>query len=154
MYDYDRSGVTLRFDRRARDYQRVMIAFSREVADKAFRMISSVIELADEVLHSVTFNESISVHDDLKRIARDLGALARWIIGRREPEGEPIAQFTTLATDLTDLTKFWNRPAFLNKGDYQEKIAAIVKQMYEARKVVVQAFRRSGVWKINPSFAV
>jgi hypothetical protein len=117
-------------------------------------MVTAVIELADEALHSVTFNEGISVHDDLKRVARDLGALTRWILGRHEPEGEPIARFSTLASDLTDLTKFWNRPAFLNKGEYQEKIAAIVKQMYETRKVIVRAFRHSGVWKMKPSFAV
>lgn len=147
MYDYDRSTVARAANREAYDYQRVMASFTKEIADKAWRMIAAVLELADEAVHALKFNEPVAVHDDLEKEAKPLVALARWMASRREPEAQPINQFATLADELADATKFWNRPLFLNKPDYLDKVSTIVKKLYEARREVVKAFRRSGVWK-------
>lgn len=152
MYDYDRSANARIVNRVAYDYQRVMASFTKEIADKAWKMIQSVLKLADEAVHALKFNQTVEVHDDLEKQVTPLVALARWMVTRREAEAEPLSRFAKLTDELTDLTKFWNRPVFLNKDKYLDQVESLVKNLHKTRQDIVKAFRQSGVWK-TPTYA-
>jgi len=137
MYDYDRR----------QPLWELRLALTRDVAGKAYEMVTSVIELADEVVTTLERDEGAPAHDDIAKQSKSLETLARWMLGRREPEAEPVAKFAKLTSDLVEATRYWSRPKFLNKGDYLAKISALVKSLYDARKDVVRAFQRSGAWK-------
>ena len=148
MYDYDRTATAAdrSLPREAYDYQRVMSSLTQDVVKKTVTLISNVLKLADKAVRGFKFNESVDVHDDLEDAEKPLSQLARWMASRREVEAGPVAEFAKLTAELADLTKFWNRPLFLNKSQHAEKVEAIYQKMQAVKKDVLKAFRLSGAW--------
>lgn len=142
MYDYDRTT-----GHEAYDYQRVVSSLTQDIVKQAFKLVSTALKLAGQAVHGLKFNAELPAHEEVEQIERPLLSLARWMSSRREAEAQAVAHFAELTSELSKLTKFWNRPLFLNKSDHAEKVEALYKQMQKVKTEVVKAFRMSGAWQ-------
>lgn len=152
MYDYDRrQAAVLAFDPEAYDYQQVMSSLSMDIVKQTVKMVADVLKLADAAVRSFKFNQSVDVHDEIEKNEKSLVRLAKWMQSRRELEAKPVGEFAELTTELAQLTKFWNRPLFLNKDKHAEKVEAIYKRMRKVKDDVIHAFKQSGSWAATPA---
>lgn len=147
MYDYDRTPAARCAAVEAYDYQRVMSSLTQDVVKKTVTLVSNVLRLADKAVHGFKFNGEVDIQDDLEAAEKPLNQLARWMQSRREVEAAPVAQFAKLTAELAELTKFWNRPLFLNKAKHAEKVEALYQDMQKSKREIMNAFRLSGAWK-------
>lgn len=152
MYDYDRRTTAARlWDRESHDYQRVMSSLTKDVVKKTVMLVSNVLDLAKQAVHSLKFNDSFKGHDDLEKLEKPLESLAKWMLSRRELEAEPVAMFAKLTADLAEKTSFWNTPKFLNKDKHAREVEVIVERMQKVKRQILEAFRMSGAWTAAPS---
>ena len=120
---------------------------SRKTAVKAYRLIRDITEAADQYLKSISMKSDSpsKYHEVIKESSEELVALARWMLSRREIEGETVAKFAKVATDLTKLSGFWNRPTFFKKDSYLNEVEATIKRL--------KAFQREAQRTLKPKAA-
>ena len=94
------------------------------------RIAQQVIDVAGHYVDSVVAGSPNKVTaEELRQQAEQLASYAKYLINKREPDSDSIGMIAKYALDLAELSTFWNRPAFLGKQEYAEKLQNVLRRM-------------------------
>ena len=101
--------------------------------DKAQQVLQHALQAAQDYVDSVVADHR-DAHkaETLRAAAENVTSLAKFLLGKRDPRAESIAQAAMYVKQVADESGFWQTPMFLNKGDHAEKLQQAMRKAERA----------------------
>lgn len=94
------------------------------------QLVQRVIDASEAfVLSVVNGTPNTKSASDLRDVSDQIISLSRWLINKQEANSKSVAIIANCASELAELTKFWNRPSFLGTDRYLKKIQSLLSIM-------------------------
>lgn len=101
---------------------------------RAAQLVDATVDAATAYVDSlVAGSPDKGAVERLKSLSDQTTSLARWMSSRHEKLAAPLSKFAQVAQDVTKDVGFWNRPSFLNKDEYVQKMKSKVKRLQNAQ---------------------
>ena len=107
--------------------------------DKAQQVLQQALQAAQDYVDSVVAGARDSEKaEELQNAAQNVASLAKFLLNKRDPRAEAIAQAAMYVKQVADESGFWKTPMFLNKGDHAEKLQ---QAMHKAERAAMGALK-------------
>jgi hypothetical protein len=104
---------------------------------KTHTIVQLVAGLAERYVDSVVAGHPDgTAAKELQSQADEFAGYAKWLLNHREAGAENVAMVAKYALDIAHEAGFWQRPTFLGKSEYVEKLQALLKRMQKFQYMV------------------